>query len=91
MKVRDTLEVDKIYSTLPDKIENFVGVRTSDSDTQHYIRKNFPKHQYNYGDFETVLIWCEKNLGNNFIWEWTMLYFKTEKDKTFFLLRWACE
>lgn len=89
MKVRDTLEVDKIYSTLPDKIENFVGCRTSDADTQRYIRKNFPSHLYNHGDFETALIWCEKNLGNNFIWEWTMLYFKTEQDKAFFILRWS--
>lgn len=89
MKVKDTLEVDKIYATLPDKMQNFVGCRVYDSDAQVCLRNNFPSHRYNFGDFETVLIWCEKNLGNNFIWEWTMLYFKTEADKAFFLLRWA--
>ncbi len=90
MKVRDTLSIDKIWYTLPDKMENFTGQRVDDADERRFIRKNFSQWQFNGLDkFDEILIWCEQHLGNNFIWDWETIYFKTEKDRAFFLLRWA--
>jgi hypothetical protein len=87
MKIRD---VDKIFYTLPDKMENFTGQRVDNSGSQSYIRRNFPNWQYNGADeFDNILIWCEQHLGNNFVWNWETIYFKTEQDRTVFLLRWA--
>ena len=89
MKVKNTLEVDKIFNTLPDKTKNFVGTTSMDSFSRFCVRKDFPSWQYNGADtFDNVLIWCQTHLGNNFIWEWETIYFKTDEDKMFFLLRW---
>lgn len=83
-------DVNKIFYTLPDKMENFTGSRMDNNDNMHYIRHNFPSWQYNgIVEFDYVLIWCEQYLGNNFVWNWETIYFKTEADKTVFLLRWA--
>ncbi len=90
MKVRDTLSIDKLWYTLPDKMENFTGRRVDDADERRFIRKNFGQWQFNgLDEFDNILIWCEQHLGNNFIWDWETIYFKTEQDRAFFLLRWA--
>ena len=90
MKVRDTLKIDQVWVTIPDKMENFAGVRVDDADARQYIRKNFPKWQFSgLDEFDNILIWCEQYLGNNFVWDWETIYFKTDADKAFFLLRWA--
>ena len=89
MKVKDTLSIDKVWYTIPDKMENFTGVRDDGVDARNYIRKNFPSWQFNGIElFDDILIWCEQHLGNNFVWDWETIYFKTEKDRVFFLLRW---
>lgn len=93
MKVRDTLTTDLIYTTLRDKLMNFIHDRhryVSDWDATTYVKKNFPKWQYNgVAPFEEVLLWCEKNLGNDWIWNFETFYFKTEQDKLLFALRWS--
>ena len=90
MKVRDTLEIDKIWYTLPDKMENFTGYRCDTADERSFIRKNFSKWQYTgVAKFDEILIWCDQHLGNNFVWDWETIYFVTEQDRAFFLLRWA--
>ena len=90
MKVRDTLSIDKVWFTIPDKMENFAGVRVDDAHARNYIRKNFPKWQFKgLDEFDNILIWCEQYLGNNFVWDWETIYFKTDADKAFFLLRWT--
>ena len=90
MKVRDTLSIDKLWQTLQDKMENFIGIRVDDADARKYIRNNFPKWQFKgLDEFDNILIWCQVNLDNNFVWDWETIYFKSEKDKAFFLLRWA--
>jgi hypothetical protein len=71
-------------------MENFTGSRVDDVDARRYIRNNFPQQQYTGIDkFDNVIIWCHAHLGNNFVWDWETFYFKTEKDKAFFLLRWT--
>ena len=93
MKVKDTLNIDLVHSTLPQKLLNFLHGETrysSDWEAIQFVKKNFPQWQYNGVDkFDNVLMWCQKHLGDNFIWNWEIIYFKTEKDKLVFLLRWA--
>ncbi len=92
MKVKDTLEVDKIYSTLSNKILNFTqGTNhryTGRWEAIAYIKKNFPSVSCPFLNPE-MLSWCESNFGNDWVWNWTTVYFKHEKDKVFFLLRWT--
>jgi hypothetical protein len=55
-----------------------------------YVKGNFPSWQYNgIASFEEVAIWCEQHFGNDWIWNFETVYFKTEADRTAFLLRWA--
>jgi hypothetical protein len=90
MKVQDSLSIDNVWHTIPDKMENFVGCRIDKVDARKYICKNFTQWQFNGLDkFDEILIWCEQHLGNNFIWDWETIYFKTEADRTVFLLRWS--
>ena len=90
MKVQDTLELDKLWHSLPYKMENFVGCRVDNIEARKYIRNNFPKWQFNGLDnFDEILIWCDRHLGNNFVWDWETIYFVTEQDRAFFLLRWS--
>ena len=90
MKARDTLSIDKVWYTIPDKMENFTGERIDEADARQYIRTNFPSWQFNGVDvFNNMIIWCEETFGNDFIWDWDTFYFKEEKHKVFFLLRWT--
>jgi hypothetical protein len=84
-------DIDKLWYTLPDKMENFTGQRVDDDpECRRFIRKNFSHWQFSGLDkFDEILIWCEQHLGNNFIWDWETIYFKTEQDRAFFSLRWA--
>lgn len=95
MKVKDTLEIDKVYSTLKDKLMNFIHGNcryTGSWQATEYIKTNFPSWYYddsNATPFEEVMLWCEEAFGNDWIWNWHTIYFKHEQDKTLFMLRWA--
>ena len=82
---------EEIYYTLHSKILNFIqGTNhryAGQWEATQYIKQNFPSalcHSMNH----EVMSWCERNFGNNWIWNWDTVYFKHEKDKVFFLLRW---
>jgi hypothetical protein len=85
-----TIVVEEIYPTLHKKILNF-GVNnlryTGAFEATEYIKKNFPSVSYPELGPE-MLVWCESNFGNDWIWNWSTIYFKHEKDKILFLLRW---
>lgn len=94
MKVKDSLKIDKIFYTLDHKILNFIYDRkvryTGTWEAIQYIKKNFPYWQYNgVAPFDDVLDWCEEHLGNDWIWNFETIYFKHERDRTAFMLRWA--
>lgn len=94
MKVKDTLSIDLVYATLNDKLLNFVrSWQRIDTDAWTvigYIKGKFPYWQYTGAvPFTEVMLWCEHHLGNNWIWNFETIYFKTEQDRTAFLLRWA--
>lgn len=92
MKVKDTLTIDKVYATLQDKVLNFLRDRVRHADntnSTHYIRQNFPSWQYNGAEkFNNIIIWCEENFGNDFVWYFETIYFKYDRDRTAFMLRW---
>ena len=95
MKVKDTLESDVFYTTLNDKLMNFVGAGRclggwARWESLTFVRKTFPSWQYT-GEvpFSEVMVWCEEHFGNNWIWEWETIYFKHEKDLVFFKLKWS--
>lgn len=94
MKVRDTLKIDLIHATLQDKLMNFIGGGhriTADSwAVIRYVKEHFPSWQYNgIAPFEEVVEWCEQHFGNDWIWNFETIYFKHERDRTAFMLRWA--
>ena len=94
MKVKDTLRIDKIFYTLDQKILNFTYdckiPYTGTWEKIKYIKENFPSWQYNgVASFDDVLEWCEEQLGNDFVWNFETIYFKTQEDKMMFALRWS--
>ena len=93
MKVKDTLGVDLIYSTLDSKLLNFIRGRcryVGAWEAKQYIKKEFPSWQYNgAAPFEELLDWCEQHFGDDWIWNFETIYFKHEKDLVFFKLRWS--
>lgn len=94
MRVCNTLEIDLVNATIKDKVLHFIADTehryTGMWQAQEYIKKHFPNWQYNGADkFENILIWCQRHLDNNFVWNWETIYFKTEEDRTLFLLRWT--
>jgi len=94
MKVRDTLKIDLIHATLQDKLMNFVsGEHRITADSWAiicYVKDRFPSWQYNgVAPFEEVAVWCERHFGNDWIWNFETIYFKHERDRTAFMLRWA--
>ena len=92
MNVKDTSELNKIHSTIHDKILNFVSgtnhYYTGSWEAIEYIRKNFPSCSYWHMD-HVIIVWCERNFGNNWLWDLSTVYFKYERDKVAFLLRWS--
>ena len=93
MKVRDTLKIDLVYATLEDKVKNFVHDREAANNVWAitlYVKGNYPSWQYNGAtNFDDVAIWCEEHFGNDWIWNFETIYFKTEQIRTAFMLRWA--
>lgn len=85
-------QLEQLNKTLNKKILNFAGNNSSDKleINKQYIRKNFPSWQYNgVIPFTEILLWCEEQFENNWIWNWETIYFKYEKDKLFFMMRWS--
>jgi hypothetical protein len=100
MKVKDTLEVDKIYSTLHNKVLNFIhGTNhryTGSFEAIEYIQRNFtsvlctPLITEDYQMINPdILAWCEQNFENDWVWNWSRIYFKNPHDKVLFLLKWS--
>ena len=95
MKVRDTLNMDLLHATLQDKLINFVGAKHCLGSWDRWqsmqlVTKTFPSWQYNgVAPMNDILFWCEEHLGNNWTWHWETIYFKYERDRTAFMLRWA--
>lgn len=95
MKVRDTLTFDQLHTTLNDKLINFVGASRclggwARHESLQFVKKTFPSWQYTgAAPFEEIAVWCEEHFGNNWIWNWETIYFKTEQERTMFVLRWA--
>ena len=93
-KIQD--RVLAVYRTLNRKIANFLQGEPYNShwtarDTViKVIKKSFPSYQYTgSASFDEIILWCEEHLGDNFVWNYETIYFKHEKDKTFFMLRWS--
>ena len=94
MKVRDTLAVDLIYIRMPEKIRRMMDgtpyLHVNNDESIRIIKQYFPSWQYNgAAPFEEVLLWCEDHFGYDWIWNFETIYFKHERDRTAFLLRWA--
>lgn len=93
MKVKDTLKIDLVYLTLKDKLMNFIQGQhryVGEEFATTFIKKTFPSWQYNgSASFQDIMMWCEEHFGNDWIWNFETIYFKYEKDKLFFLLRWS--
>ena len=81
-----------MFATLDDKILNFLNGRhrfVGHLDAKEWIKKNFPSWQYNgVATFDDIMNWCEHHFGNNWVLSFETIYFKYERDKMFFLLRW---
>ena len=94
MTVKDTLRADKIFQTLDRKIINFLGETLSEKyrggAAARIIHNSFPGWQYTgVAPFDDILDWCEQHFGDNFVWNYETIYFRHERDRTAFLLRWA--
>jgi hypothetical protein len=94
MIVKDTLPVDLIYSTLRARLREFVAetpcLYTNDADAVNIVCHSFSCWQYNgAAPFEEVMLWCEEHFGRDWIWRFETIFFKHERDRAVFLLRWA--
>lgn len=87
----DNITMARVYNSIPRKCENFTPGQFSDYRSVSMIKSgNFPQWQYNgVAEFTQIVLWCEQNLGDNFIWNFETFYFKQEKHKILFLLKWA--
>lgn len=92
MKVKNTLDINLIFLTLENKLMNFIRGRQRYTDSMsaaRYVKNNFPSCQYNgAAPFGEVVVWCEQQFGDDWIWNFETIYFKHERDRTAFLLRW---
>lgn len=94
MKVNDTLQSDLIYSTLRERLREFVAVTpylyTNAIEATHIVKNYFPSWQYNgNGQFEEVMQWCQEHFGRDWIWNFETIYFKNEQDRLVCALRWS--
>lgn len=56
----------------------------------NYIWDHCSHWQYNgVAAFDDIALWCEQTFGNNWAWSFETIYFKNERDRTLFLLRWS--
>jgi hypothetical protein len=80
------------YNSLERKLKNFVPESRNRDGAKAVITGSglFPSWQFTgNANLEEILEWCENHLGDNFIWNWETIYFKTEKDQVLFLLKWS--
>ena len=94
MMVKDTLQIDLIYGTIRQRLREFVAetpcMYTNDADAVKIVCHHFPFCQYNgAAPFEEVMLWCEEHFGRDWIWRFEAIFFKHERDRALFLLRWA--
>ena len=95
MQVTDTPNIANIHRTIVRKLDNFVpskyeSLLATPYGRTTYVKANFPSWQYNGCDkWDNVMLWCEKTFGDDWIWNFETIYFKYEKDRTVFLMRWA--
>jgi hypothetical protein len=95
MQVKDQITVGDVHRTIVRKLDNFVPRKyTTLLATPYgrttYVKANFSSWQYNgCAEFEAILLWCEKTFGDDWIWNFETIYFKYDKDRTVFLMRWA--
>jgi hypothetical protein len=94
MKVKNTLQVDSIYSTLRERLREFVAetpcLYTNDANAVNIVCQYFSHWQYNgAAPFEEIMLWCEEHFGRDWIWRFETIFFKHERDKAVFLMRWA--
>ena len=94
MKVKDTISVDLIYSTVRGRMKEFLSTTdyfyTNDSEAARIIARDFPNWQYTgVAPFEEVMVWCEEHFGRDWLWTFETVYFKNERDKAVFLLKWS--
>jgi len=81
-----------MYNTIPTKLNSFVPEAATPHDALAFIKRSgqFPTWQYNgVAEFGIVLEWCEEHFGDDYIWNWETIYFKSEKEQLAFVLRWS--
>jgi len=95
MQITDQIKISDVHRSIVKKVNNFVpnsrelGMDDTWSRTTH-IKNNFVSWQYTgSGSWEEILLWCEKTFGDDWIWNFETIYFKYDKDRTVFLMRWA--
>ena len=94
MTVKDKPQIVLIYSTIRERLREFVAetpcLYTNDSDAVKIVRECFPSWQYNgAAPFNEIMLWCEEHFGRDWIWSFETIFFKHERDMVMFLLRWA--
>ena len=94
MKVKDTVTVDSIYLTIRARLREFLATTdyfyTNDSEAVRIITRDFPSWQYTgAAEFEEIMVWCEEHFKRDWLWRFETIYFKHERDKALFLLKWA--
>lgn len=94
MMVKDTVQSDMIYSTLRERLKEFVEVTpylyTNAVDATRIVKDYFPSWQYTgVAPFDDIMSWCQEHFGRDWLWNFETIYFKHEQDRTAFMLRWA--
>jgi hypothetical protein len=94
MMVKDTLQIDSIRSTLRQRLREFVAetpcLYVNDADAVNALCHYFSYWQYNgAAPFDEIMLWCEEHFGRDWIWRFETIFFKHERDRTVFLLKWA--
>lgn len=83
------MTISEIRDSLNSKIANLTGNQfTSLGEATKFIERNFSSCIYT-GDtvFDHVITECDRVIGNNYIWQFNTFYFKHEKDRTWFILK----
>ena len=89
-------EMDLIYNSLIKKFENLTGEKY---DARRWadlskVRKNCTVVDLSEKELTKALNveirrWCNRNFGDNWIWDWDTFYFKNPEDAVLFALRWS--
>lgn len=88
--MNDTPDILVIFNTLRSKINNLTDGEHWDATfvARGLIRNKCYHYEYVGIAKSEVIFWCEKNFGNDWVWEHDHFYFKHERDLIHFLLRW---